>query len=225
MNARTMFGAAFHLIGTYQHFFKPPTATQLFDTGYEPMNRDCFDLTRNRSRRSAVPNGFTLMELLIVISIILILMLMAIPTIGVMKKHANEISANTVRARHRRCRDYVFNLLSSEWLRVLASRTRRRTQFWPSNTDRRPIDSGRSCFRLQIRLPLQHNKLHKDDRWRNRPCKRLHGHCRPGGCRKNRRSWLLQRRNPSPARTESISSERSSTASSFTQPGWKSESA
>lgn len=45
------------------------------------------------------PNGFTLMELLIVIAIILILMLMAIPTIGVMKKHANETSAiNSLRA-------------------------------------------------------------------------------------------------------------------------------
>jgi len=39
------------------------------------------------------PNGFTLMELLIVIAIILILMLMAIPTIGTMKKYANETSA------------------------------------------------------------------------------------------------------------------------------------
>jgi type IV pilus assembly protein PilA len=37
--------------------------------------------------------------LLIVIAIILILMLMAIPTIGVMKKHANEVSAvNSLRA-------------------------------------------------------------------------------------------------------------------------------
>jgi type IV pilus assembly protein PilA len=40
-----------------------------------------------------LPNGFTLMELLIVIAIILILMLMAIPTIGSMKKYANETSA------------------------------------------------------------------------------------------------------------------------------------
>ncbi len=38
-------------------------------------------------------NGFTLMELLIVISIILILMLIAIPTAGKIKKHANELSA------------------------------------------------------------------------------------------------------------------------------------
>ena len=38
-------------------------------------------------------SGFTLMELLIVISIILILMLVAIPTAGKIKKHADELSA------------------------------------------------------------------------------------------------------------------------------------
>jgi type IV pilus assembly protein PilA len=38
-------------------------------------------------------DGFTLMELLIVISIILILMLMSIPTVGSMTKRANETSA------------------------------------------------------------------------------------------------------------------------------------
>jgi type IV pilus assembly protein PilA len=46
-----------------------------------------------RTRRCLQPNGFTLMELLIVIAIILILMLMAIPTIGSLKKQANETSA------------------------------------------------------------------------------------------------------------------------------------
>jgi type IV pilus assembly protein PilA len=45
--------------------------------------------SRNRNRQ----NGFTLMELLIVISIILILMLVAIPTAGKIRKHANELSA------------------------------------------------------------------------------------------------------------------------------------
>jgi type IV pilus assembly protein PilA len=64
------------------------------------MNRK-FSLFRGRhgSLDGKQPNGFTLMELLIVIAIILILMLMAIPTIGVMKKHANETSAiNSLRA-------------------------------------------------------------------------------------------------------------------------------
>ena len=54
---------------------------------------------RTASGRSTARNGFTLMELLIVIAIILILMLMAIPTIGVMRRHANEVSAsNSVQA-------------------------------------------------------------------------------------------------------------------------------
>jgi type IV pilus assembly protein PilA len=44
-------------------------------------------------RRGSLANGFTLMELLIVIAIILILMLMAIPTVGHLKKTANELSA------------------------------------------------------------------------------------------------------------------------------------
>jgi type IV pilus assembly protein PilA len=47
----------------------------------------------SRTRSQQKPNGFTLMELLIVISIILILMLVAIPTAGKIKKHANELSA------------------------------------------------------------------------------------------------------------------------------------
>jgi type IV pilus assembly protein PilA len=45
------------------------------------------------SLRRRRPNGFTLMELLIVIAIILSLMLMAIPTIGSLKKSANRTSA------------------------------------------------------------------------------------------------------------------------------------
>ena len=58
------------------------------------MNRK-FSLCRGRrdAQDEMQPNGFTLMELLIVIAIILILMLMAIPTIGSLKKKANETSA------------------------------------------------------------------------------------------------------------------------------------
>jgi type IV pilus assembly protein PilA len=57
------------------------------------MNSKLLFSRRPRARRNAVPNGFTLMELLIVIAIILILMLMAIPTAGHLKKMANETSA------------------------------------------------------------------------------------------------------------------------------------
>jgi type IV pilus assembly protein PilA len=44
-------------------------------------------------RGSRLPNGFTLMELLIVMAIIAILMLIAIPTVGALKKNANRLSA------------------------------------------------------------------------------------------------------------------------------------
>jgi type IV pilus assembly protein PilA len=61
------------------------------------MNRTISGIRRMRAQGrkhpGALPNGFTLMELLIVIAIILILMLMAIPTIGSLKKSANETSA------------------------------------------------------------------------------------------------------------------------------------
>ena len=50
-------------------------------------------LDSRRKGRGRQPNGFTLMELLIVIAIILILMLMAIPTFGTLKKRADDLSA------------------------------------------------------------------------------------------------------------------------------------
>lgn len=54
---------------------------------------------RGRAPRRATVNGFTLMELLIVMAIIAILMLIAIPTMGNMRRYADEISAQqSVRA-------------------------------------------------------------------------------------------------------------------------------
>ena len=62
------------------------------------MNRKTLPAVFRRARRRIVPNGFTLMELLIVIAVILILMLMAMRTIGAMKIRANELSAvNSIR--------------------------------------------------------------------------------------------------------------------------------
>jgi type IV pilus assembly protein PilA len=57
------------------------------------MKRKTLPAIFRRSRRTVLPNGFTLMELLIVIAVILILMLMAMKTIGSMKIKANEVSA------------------------------------------------------------------------------------------------------------------------------------
>jgi len=48
---------------------------------------------RRRSSARAQSAGFTLMELLIVISIIVILMLIAIPTANTIRKHTDEVSA------------------------------------------------------------------------------------------------------------------------------------
>src|SRR5580658_9551764 len=48
---------------------------------------------RSSSKSSPLVNGFTLMELLIVMAIIAILMLIAIPTVGALKKNANRLSA------------------------------------------------------------------------------------------------------------------------------------
>jgi type IV pilus assembly protein PilA len=48
---------------------------------------------RKRALRSARPNGFTLMELLIVMAIITMIMLIAIPTARSLFKHSHELSA------------------------------------------------------------------------------------------------------------------------------------
>ncbi|MGA2569066.1 MAG: prepilin-type N-terminal cleavage/methylation domain-containing protein [Terracidiphilus sp.] len=57
------------------------------------MNRKSSPCCRDRARRYAVANGFTLMELLIVMAIIAILSLLAIASIGVYTKRANGLSA------------------------------------------------------------------------------------------------------------------------------------
>ena len=61
------------------------------------MNCTILKFAKRRFARTcssvAPEDGFTLMELLIVISIIVILMLIAIPTANTIRKHTNEVSA------------------------------------------------------------------------------------------------------------------------------------
>ncbi len=58
------------------------------------MESTIFFTSKDRAaQRRARKNGFTLMELLIVMAIIAILMLIAIPTMGNMTRYANETSA------------------------------------------------------------------------------------------------------------------------------------
>jgi type IV pilus assembly protein PilA len=58
------------------------------------MNKKSIALQQEEGQRQAPrANGFTLMELLIVMAIIAILMLIAIPTVGSLKKKANDLSA------------------------------------------------------------------------------------------------------------------------------------
>ena len=62
------------------------------DWGFQLEALDTMTTLRNETRRQRA-NGFTLMELLIVISIMLILMLMAIPNFNKMRITAHELSA------------------------------------------------------------------------------------------------------------------------------------
>lgn len=87
------------------------------------MNRTLSQIgRRSGAPRSNEPNGFTLMELLIVIAIILILMLMAIPTIGSLKKQANETSAiQSIRAISQAQLQYESTFPSSGYACALTS--------------------------------------------------------------------------------------------------------
>ncbi len=83
-----------------------------------------FEICRGRRGAQEVKrrNGFTLMELLIVIAIILILMLMAIPTIGSLKKQANETSAlASIRAINQAQLQYESTFPSNGYASTLAS--------------------------------------------------------------------------------------------------------
>jgi type IV pilus assembly protein PilA len=85
------------------------------------------DTLRNKTLRQR-PNGFTLMELLIVIAIMLILMLIAIPNFNKMKATANETSAiNSLQAIYKAEIQYQ-TTYPSEWLCLLADSAGRRSE-------------------------------------------------------------------------------------------------
>jgi len=97
-----------------------------------------------RDRRSAVqPNGFTLMELLIVISIILILMLMAIPTIGNMRKYANRTSAiQSIRAIQQAEMQYESTFPTNGYACTLASLGGEHSAGAPTPAAAQMLDTG-----------------------------------------------------------------------------------
>ena len=81
--------------------------------------------------------GFTLMELLIVMSIMIILMLIAIPNFISMKGEANETSAmQSLRAIYQAQIQYQTNF-PSQRLRLLAARTRRQHERRSAKPNRR----------------------------------------------------------------------------------------
>src|SRR5215472_15980608 len=74
-------------------FFRDPSLRAKSQKGRGPVLKLRNRVPAHRPWSVGREDGFTLMELLIVISIILILMLVALPTAGKIRKHAHELSA------------------------------------------------------------------------------------------------------------------------------------
>jgi prepilin-type N-terminal cleavage/methylation domain-containing protein len=107
--------------------------------------------TRNTGiLRSNRQHGFTLMELLIVMSIMIILMLIAIPNFISMKAQADETSAiQSLRAIYQAQIQYQTD-------RTWGQRQRRSAQSAGSTSP-----AGRSVHGTEIGLHLQHRQLHQ----------------------------------------------------------------
>ena len=108
--------------------------------------------------------GFTLMELLIVMSIMIILMLIAIPNFISMRGEANETSAmQSLRAIYQAQIQYQTNF-PSQRLRLLAGRTRRQHERRSAEPAGGAVPAGRSGRGTEIRLYVQHRQLHQSHR-------------------------------------------------------------
>jgi prepilin-type N-terminal cleavage/methylation domain-containing protein len=105
------------------------------------------------------PNGFTLMELLIVMAIIAILMLIAIPTVGSLKKNANDLSAiQSIRAIQQAEMQYSESTYPANGFACTLP-PGRRPERRRSLGHRRADSAGRPHLRLQVRLHLHHQHL------------------------------------------------------------------
>ena len=144
----------------------------------------------NRQRQ----NGFTLMELLIVISIIVILMLIAIPTSAPSGNKANELSAQKSLQTIEQARIDVRDELSGQRLRMHAAGARRRPGLRPaqphirasSSTASWPPASRTATSSASTIAPRSTVEQH-------RPHHRLHPHRRSCHSRQDRRSRILPR--------------------------------
>ena len=115
-----------------------------------------------RATATRQQNGFTLMELLIVISIILILMLVAIPTAGKIRKHANELSAQNSLQTIQEAEIHVRVHLSRPTATRAACRPSAATPTPARPAPPPPADhQWRPRHRHQIRLHLHHHQLHQ----------------------------------------------------------------
>ena len=152
-----------------------------------------FDLRHTAPARSrATSSGFTLMELLIVISIIVILMLIAIPTANTIRKHTDEVSAQkslqTIeQAQSMYATNYPVNGFACTLQALAGESTSRAAQ-----PDIRAAHQRPALHRHQGRLHLQHHQLHQGDGQQHRPHHRLCPHRGSRHSRQDRRSRLLR---------------------------------
>ena len=117
--------------------------------------------SNTRILRKNRQHGFTLMELLIVMSIMIILMLIAIPNFISMKAQADETSAiQSLRAIYQAQIQYQTDFPANGFACAL-TRTGRQRQRWSAQRTGSTSAAGRSGHRAEVGLHLQHRQLHQ----------------------------------------------------------------